>query len=456
MVFKPQARGASGHVGFVTSVDASGVHYIAGNDGNQVRENTLPLDQVAGFRVPPQAGQASPDGGVFSGRYGALTFGDRQKLIANADAGQRQAFVASQQQAKLDSYNVQKRVDDDVASLTATGQGVPNLDDATVARTLGPQKLQQWQEKRAQALDVFKGSAGMDRMTNDELANHAQQFEPGEQDAGEGYGRKAEVYNTIHDHAEALLKQRAEDPVSSVAHQPEVVAATQRVAAMNSNPTATPQQAAEAAEALVTARIAAQAAIGIPAYARSPISEAEAKQYAALMRPLSRGQMEAGDQAHVIEGVVDEINNRYGRYGRDVLNRVLVYTTMKREAADILTDAVVRSGSTSSGPLVTTDEANRAATAEAAYTMSRRSGSYLAPYDAPTREPEAETPPIDNPMGDFVVGSAAAPAPPKQSYSAAVDELYRDPERLMPFFVQRYGADRVPANLRGSRKASAR
>lgn len=60
VVFKPQAAGSSGHVGFVIGVEGDKVRYIAGNDNNQVSESTLPLSQVAGFRVPPPAGTPIP------------------------------------------------------------------------------------------------------------------------------------------------------------------------------------------------------------------------------------------------------------------------------------------------------------------------------------------------------------------------------------------------------------
>jgi uncharacterized protein (TIGR02594 family) len=56
VVFAPQAAGRSGHVGFVVAVEGDRVRYIAGNDGRSVRENVLPLSEVAGFRVPPPAG----------------------------------------------------------------------------------------------------------------------------------------------------------------------------------------------------------------------------------------------------------------------------------------------------------------------------------------------------------------------------------------------------------------
>jgi uncharacterized protein (TIGR02594 family) len=56
VVFKPLAAGSSGHVGIVAGIEGDRVRYIAGNDGNAVAEDTLPLSQVAGFRMPRALG----------------------------------------------------------------------------------------------------------------------------------------------------------------------------------------------------------------------------------------------------------------------------------------------------------------------------------------------------------------------------------------------------------------
>lgn len=59
VVFKSLVRGSSGHLGFVVGIENGRVRYVAGNDENGVKEDTLPLSSVAGFRRPPEA-TASP------------------------------------------------------------------------------------------------------------------------------------------------------------------------------------------------------------------------------------------------------------------------------------------------------------------------------------------------------------------------------------------------------------
>lgn len=58
VVFKSLAAGSSGHVGFVVGIEGDKVRYIAGNDSNKVQESTLSVDKVAGFRHPPEPGDA--------------------------------------------------------------------------------------------------------------------------------------------------------------------------------------------------------------------------------------------------------------------------------------------------------------------------------------------------------------------------------------------------------------
>lgn len=67
VVFKPLAAGSSGHVGIVTGIEGDRVRYIAGNDGNAVSEDTLPLSKVAGFRLPRALG-----GGDGTNAFGGL------------------------------------------------------------------------------------------------------------------------------------------------------------------------------------------------------------------------------------------------------------------------------------------------------------------------------------------------------------------------------------------------
>lgn len=400
-------------------------------------------------------------GGTLNPRYASLTFADTQRLVAGAESGLRRTEAAQQQQAKLDTFNTQSLVADDIRSLSSTGKGVDDLDPGRVAAVLGPQKAQQWQEKRADALQVFSGTSGMESMTNDQLAQHAEQFRPGPQDAGVGYGRKADVYQSIHEHAQALLKQRAEDPVSAVATAPNVRAAQARISGGD--------ESVAAHENLIQARLAAQGAIGVPSYVQSPVTLDEAKLYAAKMRPLAAEQAQAADQAQVIDGIVQEIGEKYGRYAPDVLHRVLYQVTLKRGAADVLAKALQHvQGAAASGSLVSAYDGYRVDGEQRADTLARQSGAVAVP-SAVVPQPAAS---IAAPDGSVMraYDSREMPAsfegastsmldmPParKGSYLDAVDALRKNPDDLMPFFVKRYGPDRVPSDLRGRTGAQAR
>lgn len=227
-----------------------------------------PKETRGGGGLPSSA--LAGGGGTLNPKYASLTFADTQRLVAGAEAGLKRVDTEQQQQLKLDSFNTSRMVDDDVQSLASTGQGVSDLDPGRVAAVLGPQKAQQWQEQRAQALDVYKGTSGMDAMSNDQLEQHAEQFRPGPQDAGEGFSRKQAVYDAVQKQAADILKQRAADPAAVADKAPAVQASHAGAAA---NPADLTQW-----QPIVAARMAHQASLGIPEGSRQPITKAEAVQ----------------------------------------------------------------------------------------------------------------------------------------------------------------------------------
>lgn len=114
VVFKPQSAGASGHVGFVVSVDGDQVRYIAGNDSNKVQEATLPASEVAGYRIPPRAG--TPVQGVTDAtapaatqqRATALGFGSSYvgSVALNAAVAANDAIIKQQLDAFEKSFDL--------------------------------------------------------------------------------------------------------------------------------------------------------------------------------------------------------------------------------------------------------------------------------------------------------------------------------------------------------------
>jgi len=109
VVFKPMARGSTGHLGIVTKIEGGRVHYIGGNDESKVNETSLPIAQVAGFRQPPDAGtpvRGIP--GTMAGvdprlsqlvsdpRFASLPADRLQAVVKDADTARAQATAKAE------------------------------------------------------------------------------------------------------------------------------------------------------------------------------------------------------------------------------------------------------------------------------------------------------------------------------------------------------------------------
>jgi uncharacterized protein (TIGR02594 family) len=181
VVFKPQAAGSSGHVGFVVGVNPDGsVRYIAGNDSNKVQETTLPLSEVAGFRIPPEAGKSPLPTGA-SQEFGdkvakrALDAGrntraarmadfldpdDRIRLRKEAEAElSRQSRDDVSRRKELDAI-VKDDVAADLLSIEKTGVEREGLTREKVVAALGPVAAAEWEANRGRARKFYEAFEG--------------------------------------------------------------------------------------------------------------------------------------------------------------------------------------------------------------------------------------------------------------------------------------------------------
>jgi GH24 family phage-related lysozyme (muramidase) len=373
-----------------------------------------------------------------SERYADLDGLARQKLVYGAEKEAVQAAAAAQHQARLDQSETKRLIGDDLASVKATGDGVPSLTMERVASALGVTAAQDWLAKRNYASQVHRATDGMDQMPIDQIHARVDQTATGLQVPGEGAAQRAALHQEVTSRAEEIITARLADPAQAVQTTGGVRAARERLQGDNS---------LQAREGYIDAVYAAQDALGVPSYSRSPITLGEAKQYAIKMRPLTKGQADVADQDRVIEGVVNEINDRYGKYAKDVLQRVMYHVTLKKEAGEVLANAMQRMVSTNAGPIVTADEAHRVNTERQSDDMRAASGNTVYDpmsgqsfsTDAAAGEPSAGLP--------FWKSARTPGDPNKPTFSKAIDALSADPEKLLPSFIQRYGRDRVPANL---------
>ncbi len=315
---------------------------------------------------------------------------------------------------------------DDESSLLSTGVPDPHLTVERVRNTMGSVAADEFAVKRGLALGYFQQTHDWGRLSASEIDGRVEMLTPVPGATGFAYAQQ--LQQTARDTADKLLAKRYDDPAGAVDKLPEVA----KIKGAAGNDPAK-------FRAVIQARYAAQARLGIPDGAQSPISEDEASRYAAMLRPVSRGQAEVGNQEKAIEDVVKDIGAKYGPDSQKALSRVMYKVTMKAEQADIMAAAVQRLASGDEGPLVTTEESHKVAAERQADLVDQING-----------KPAGSARDQINERKYGVVGGPALTDQQKQPYSNALAQLYTNPGYLLPFFVQKYGMERVPSDLRGA------
>lgn len=270
---------------------------------------------------------------------------------------------------------------------------------------------------------------------------------PGDPD----YAHKVANLDRLRKYADALDKQRREDPAGAV----------DRMEAVKQAKGLYDPKKPDSFKPTIQARIAAQDALDLP---NSAISENEAKGFAAQLKPVARDGVDAATQTETINNVVDQVRQKYGdEYADQAMGRILYHVTLKKDAADVLAAAVTRAAKPGADPAPTAEEAKRLQISRdaerAAAIAGERQAAATAQYGSPTRpeigpdEPggagaAALMPPIANPATVKQAVTTASQAP-RKPFSGAVDTLRSDPAKYMPFFIQKFGIKSVPPDLQG-------
>ena len=200
------------------------------------------------------------------------------------------------------------------------------------------------------------------------------------------------MFKTATEKAKAVLKARADDPAAAAdASFPDVAALADE---------ADPQDP-DSMQALVSARLQAQSALGIDELGRAPLTKQEAR---ALARAVT-AQPDPAKSAEAMSALVDQVHAAYGPHADVVLTQILQVQGIDREMAQFGTGLFTR--------------LNRG---ERPGIADRRQGGVMAETDASSRSGAAKV-------------SDAAPMPNYKQQQM----LLSNPE-LAPQFDQKFGA----------------
>jgi hypothetical protein len=248
-----------------------------------------------------------------------LPLDDYHSLVARYKLMARQAAEQADATSRVEQQKMKRLVDDDIASLAATGKGVAvgglALAHDEVASVLGPEAADQWQAARQKASQIFAATDGLARLTPQQIGERLKSFEP--QAGAPGFADAADVFDKATRVANNILRRRADDPAAAVDEAfPDL-----QDSALRKDPAA-----------LVRARMDHQAALDIPELARQPLTNAEAMRYADRLK-LYQGTQDGLEEA--AKGLTTELGQAFGDYADEALAQVLRVNGISRESSVI-------------------------------------------------------------------------------------------------------------------------
>lgn len=416
---------------------ASGAHWTGPlEQGNLAADQVHPKEYATTlnkFSVAqqPQQGQLPPDNAHVSQMDRARQMVRDDPNMTDAVKNHALGFINTQD-AQLTSERrvVSKMQQDDTESILQTGVPSLALTVDRVSNALGQDAGIEFATNRQISSNYYQKTHDFSSLSAQEIEGRVQLLNPTPGSLGFEYASK--LQQQAAQIADTILKKRYDDPAGSVDAFPEVRASKATVGNEPSN-----------FINVVNARLMAQARLGLPDGAQSPISNDEAKRYAAVLRPVSKGQADIQNQRETMTGVVKDINDRYGQYAQKAMAHVLYNLTMQHDAADQLADIIQKSHISNAPPEITREHALQIQMGRDA----ERVKSMAAPV-APTPPAPVATAPVTPQAAGAAVSQSAAQTN-GAGYADALTLLRSNPEKYMiPFITsKKFGINAVPYDL---------
>lgn len=269
---------------------------------------------------------------------------------------------------------------------------------------------------RAFATHYYATTKDFEQLPGGQIADSVEAMKPSP--GNPGFALQQQFYDQAQKKADETLKQRTSDPAAAVLKSPGVQLANADYS--KSDPADPPSY-----YPVLRARVNAQQALGMGL--TSPITNDEAKIYADRLKPVEQSDGRMPGQTEIVQGVLDDVQRKYGPYAEQVMARVLYQMPVKEGVADLMAKALQRMHA----------DATQLAVSE---TMARQA-QMLRDQDRLKVMSGVVNPATSGPSPPLPENRALRP--PQQ----AIDILRNDPVRTMPFFIKHFGTENVPPDL---------
>lgn len=167
-----------------------------------------------------------PVGTSGSSRFSTMDYKTRQTFINTADQEVTRRYNAESKVTAVQKVQMQQDADNEIASLTRTGQST-GFDDTVVATVGGEDDYLRYQERKQTALRTFTAKDGIGAMTPGEMGDRLADYEP--TPGSPTYASDVQVQAAVQKEIDRVTRLRAAHPGQAALEDPVVKAAQKTV-----------------------------------------------------------------------------------------------------------------------------------------------------------------------------------------------------------------------------------
>lgn len=287
--------------------------------GNRLRQSEAVASQFGGMKIAEADGER-----MFKFMPPDLQAKAREQAERDFDRQQRDNDKALRAQ----SADVQRSITDDLASIESRGVELKDLNRDRVASVLGDEAANDWEAQRGRARKIYGALDGIDTLPEGEVEQRLRAIEP--TPGSPGFVEDMRAYDKARKKADKFLEARRADPALAVDAFGPVRQA--RAAAEYEGDGERRSITPASAQAVVSARIAAQKQLGIQEPMAVTRSEA---------RTIARQLRFIGDEdTKGMERFMRQLRGTYGDLADEVLTSSLQLENVNRDLAVLATDVV--------------------------------------------------------------------------------------------------------------------